>query len=52
VCGFSSLQYPVTEFFLLEDPTILSGTLRTTLDIFDEYEDAEIVRDAMSIVNC
>lgn len=27
-----------------EDPTILSGTLRSTLDVFDEYEDAEIVR--------
>jgi hypothetical protein len=27
-----------------EDPTILSGTLRSTLDIFEEYEDAEIVR--------
>lgn len=29
--------------FLPEDPTILSGTLRSTLDVFDEYEDAEIV---------
>lgn len=27
-----------------EDPTILSGTLRSTLDVFNEYEDAEIVR--------
>lgn len=27
-----------------EDPTILSGTLRSTLDVFDEYEDAQIVR--------
>lgn len=26
-----------------EDPTILSGTLRSTLDVFSEYEDAEIV---------
>jgi hypothetical protein len=26
-----------------EDPTILSGTLRSTLDVFDEYEDGEIV---------
>lgn len=26
-----------------EDPTILSGTLRSTLDVFDEYQDAEIV---------
>ena len=29
---------------IVEDPTILSGTLRSTLDIFEEYEDAEIVR--------
>lgn len=28
---------------LTEDPTILSGTLRSTLDVFDEYDDAEIV---------
>lgn len=27
-----------------EDPTILSGTLRSTIDVFSEYEDAEIVR--------
>ena len=27
-----------------EDPTILSGTLRGTLDVFNEYQDAEIVR--------
>jgi hypothetical protein len=27
----------------VEDPTILSGTVRSTLDVFDEYEDAEIV---------
>lgn len=26
-----------------EDPTILSGSLRSTLDVFEEYEDAEIV---------
>ncbi|KAF9530192.1 hypothetical protein CPB83DRAFT_187932 [Crepidotus variabilis] len=26
----------------IEDPSILSGTLRSTLDVFDEYEDAEI----------
>ncbi|KAG6858324.1 hypothetical protein C0995_000773, partial [Termitomyces sp. Mi166 len=26
----------------IEDPTILSGSLRSTLDVFDEYEDAEI----------
>lgn len=28
-----------------EDPTILSGTLRSALDVFDEYEDADIVGD-------
>ena len=27
----------------LEDPTILSGNLRSTLDVFEEYQDAEIV---------
>ncbi|BEI79510.1 hypothetical protein CcaverHIS002_0100390 [Cutaneotrichosporon cavernicola] len=25
-----------------QDPTILSGTLRSTLDVFDEYDDSEI----------
>lgn len=25
-----------------QEPTILSGTLRTTLDVFDEYSDAEL----------
>lgn len=28
---------------MTEDPTILSGTLRSTLDVFNEYEDADIV---------
>lgn len=32
-----------THFRFAEDPTILSGTLRSTLDVFDEYEDVEIV---------
>jgi ABC-type multidrug transport system fused ATPase/permease subunit len=37
-----------------EDPTILSGTLRSTLDVFDEYDDAEIVRfmHASSTLSC
>lgn len=35
---------------LSEDPTILSGTLRSTLDVFDEYEDAEIVRDGHTLL--
>ena len=26
-----------------EDPTVLSGTLRSTLDVFGEYNDADIV---------
>ena len=25
-----------------QDPTILSGTIRSTLDVFDEYDDADI----------
>lgn len=25
-----------------QDPTILSGTLRSSLDVFDEYDDADI----------
>lgn len=29
--------------FCSEDPTILSGTLRSTLDVFDEYQDYELV---------
>lgn len=36
IADFSSSYY-------VEDPTILSGTLRSTLDVFNEYEDAEIV---------
>lgn len=36
IADFSSSCY-------VEDPTILSGTLRSTLDVFNEYEDAEIV---------
>jgi len=27
-----------------EDPVLLSGTLRSSLDIFGDYDDAEIVR--------
>jgi hypothetical protein len=29
---------------IAEDPVLLSGTLRSTLDIFGDYDDAEIVR--------
>lgn len=40
----SSVRNPILCLsYLSEDPTILSGTLRSTLDVFDEYEDAEIV---------
>ncbi len=32
-----------------EDPIILSGTLRSSLDVFGEYEDAEIVSEFLRI---
>jgi ABC-type multidrug transport system fused ATPase/permease subunit len=35
-----------------EDPTILSGTLRSTLDVFDEYQDAEIVSIIDAAYSC
>lgn len=38
--GLTDLRSRVT--IIPQDPTILSGTLRSTLDIFDEYSDAEI----------
>ncbi|EIW74360.1 P-loop containing nucleoside triphosphate hydrolase protein [Coniophora puteana RWD-64-598 SS2] len=38
--GLSDLQSRMT--IIPQDPTILSGTLRSTLDVFDEYEDAEL----------
>ncbi|KAM0789106.1 hypothetical protein ACM66B_003161 [Microbotryomycetes sp. NB124-2] len=38
--GLKDLRSNLT--IIPQDPTILSGTLRTTLDIFDEYEDHEI----------
>ncbi|KAK2461264.1 hypothetical protein APHAL10511_006791 [Amanita phalloides] len=38
--GLSDLRSRVT--IIPQDPTILSGTLRSTLDVFDEYNDAEI----------
>ncbi|KAG8808267.1 hypothetical protein FRC17_004027, partial [Serendipita sp. 399] len=38
--GLTDLRSRLT--IIPQDPTILSGTLRSTLDIFEEYEDAEI----------
>ncbi|CAE6493905.1 unnamed protein product [Rhizoctonia solani] len=38
--GLSDLRSRLT--IIPQDPTILSGTLRSTLDVFDEYEDYEI----------
>jgi hypothetical protein len=35
-----------------EDPTILSGTLRSTLDVFDEYQDAELVSMVYAAYSC
>ncbi|KAK7044499.1 multidrug resistance-associated ABC transporter protein [Favolaschia claudopus] len=38
--GLTDLRSRIT--IIPQDPTILSGTLRSTLDVFEEYEDAEI----------
>ena len=40
--GLTDLRGRLT--IIPQDPSILSGTLRSTLDVFDEYDDAEIVR--------
>jgi len=48
--AFSLLNAPLLNSCPPEDPTILSGTLRSILDIFDEYKDAEIVRSTLSLV--
>ncbi|KAH9043928.1 ATP-binding cassette transporter [Lactarius pseudohatsudake] len=38
--GLTDLRSKLT--IIPQDPTILSGTLRSTLDVFNEYQDAEI----------
>ncbi|KAJ6552936.1 P-loop containing nucleoside triphosphate hydrolase protein [Mycena capillaripes] len=38
--GLTDLRSRLT--IIPQDPTILSGTLRTTLDVFNEYQDADI----------
>lgn len=38
--GLTDLRTRVT--IIPQDPTILSGTIRSTLDVFDEYDDADI----------
>jgi len=38
--GLTDLRSRLT--IIPQDPTILSGTLRSTLDVFEEYQDAEI----------
>ncbi|KAF9239800.1 multidrug resistance-associated ABC transporter [Melanogaster broomeanus] len=38
--GITDLRSKLT--IIPQDPTILSGTLRSTLDVFDEYEDKDI----------
>ncbi|KAJ7785356.1 multidrug resistance-associated ABC transporter [Mycena maculata] len=38
--GLTDLRSRIT--IIPQDPTILSGSLRSTLDVFEEYEDAEI----------
>ena len=42
----SYVRYELENITILyaEDPVLLSGTLRSTLDIFGDYDDAEIVR--------
>jgi ABC-type multidrug transport system fused ATPase/permease subunit len=41
--GLSDLRSNIT--IIPQDPAILSGTLRSVLDVFDEHDDAQIVGD-------
>lgn len=45
--GLTDLRSRLT--IIPQDPTILSGSLRSTLDVFDEYQDSEIVSPPKSI---
>lgn len=45
--GLTDLRSRLT--IIPQDPTILSGSLRSTLDVFDEYQDSEIVSLSTSI---
>ena len=38
--GLTDLRRRIS--YVPQDPVILSGTLRSALDVFDEYEDAEL----------
>lgn len=41
--GLTNIRYQGSRLTIIpQDPTILSGTLRSTLDIFDDYQDIEI----------